>query len=154
MRLWHKNMIPYLPQQQLLGQWRELCCIAANLANEHTPNHLLVNPILDYPPEHFEYYCSLVVREMRKRDISITDTVMKTLQNNIRAWRIYLDQEVPFNFVDLDIEMQFDHDKLFKDWHNERYLEQCYCNLEEKYDRGGIPQKEWERFCCWYYRKG
>lgn len=25
MRLWHKDLIPYLPRQQLLGQWRECC---------------------------------------------------------------------------------------------------------------------------------
>lgn len=43
MRLWHKELIPYLPRQQLIAQWRECCAIASNLASKGTPNHLLVN---------------------------------------------------------------------------------------------------------------
>ena len=57
MRLWHKELIDVLPRQQLLGQWRECCCIALNLSKSGTPNHILVNKILDYPiDEFFEYY--------------------------------------------------------------------------------------------------
>ena len=36
-----------------------------------------------------------------------------------------------------------EYNKLFKNWHNERYLCQCYYNLEEKYDCGGITFDEW-----------
>lgn len=32
---------------------------------------------------------------------------------------------------------------LFEGWHNERYLKQCYYNLQEKYDCGGISKEEW-----------
>jgi hypothetical protein len=28
---------------------------------------------------------------------------------------------------------------------NERYLKQCLYNLQEKYDCGGISQKEWQK---------
>ena len=49
MRLWHKDLIPVLPRQQLLSQWRECCCIARNIVENGTPNHILVNKILDYP---------------------------------------------------------------------------------------------------------
>jgi uncharacterized protein (TIGR02328 family) len=31
MRLWHKDLIPILPDKQLLGQWRECCLIAKNI---------------------------------------------------------------------------------------------------------------------------
>ena len=34
--------------------------------------------------------------------------------------------------------------KIFKDWHNTRYLRQCLYNLQEKYDCGGIPKEEWD----------
>ena len=34
--------------------------------------------------------------------------------------------------------------ELFDDWHTNRYLKQCLYNLEEKYDRGGITQEEWD----------
>ena len=39
MRLWHKDLISVLPRQQLLGQWRECCLIARNIAEKNTPNH-------------------------------------------------------------------------------------------------------------------
>ena len=142
MRLWHRDLIPYLPKQQLLGQWRELCCIGGLLAVDHTPNHILVNPITDYPPEHFEAFCNLVITEMRKRKYEIGEQALRNLQDNVRAWRLYLNQELPFDYVDRDWNMDLGEDIYF-DWHNNRYLRQCYYNLEEKYDRGGIPDGEW-----------
>ena len=33
---------------------------------------------------------------------------------------------------------------VFKDWHNDRYYTQCYYNLQEKYDCGGIKKEEWD----------
>ena len=50
MRCWHKDLISVLPKQQLLGQWRECCLIAKNIAEQGTPNHILVNRIFNYPP--------------------------------------------------------------------------------------------------------
>lgn len=38
-----------------------------------------------------------------------------------------------------------DKDKLYSSWHNDRYLVQCYYNLQEKYDCGGIPREDWEK---------
>ena len=32
MRLWHKDLICVLPKNQLLGQWREVCLIAKEIA--------------------------------------------------------------------------------------------------------------------------
>ena len=32
---------------------------------------------------------------------------------------------------------------MFWGWHNDRYLVQCLCNLQEKYDCGGIDKDEW-----------
>ena len=144
MRLWHRDMIPYLPKQQLLGQWRELCCIAGLLATDHTPNHILVNPVIDYPPEHFEAFCNLVIVEMHKRKYDVGDVALHQLQDHIRAWRLYLKEEIPFDYVDRHWNMDLD-EPIYFDWHTNRYLKQCYYNLEEKYDRGGIPDDEWMR---------
>ena len=142
MRLWHRDMIHYLPKQQLLGQWRELCCIAGCLATDHTPNHILVNPILDYPVEHFEAFCNLVIEEMRRRKYEVGDVALHQLQDHVRSWRLYLNSEVPFDYIDRDWNMNLG-EPIYFDWHNNRYLKQCYYNLEEKYDRGGIPDNEW-----------
>ncbi len=142
MRLWHRDLIKYLPKQQLLGQWRELCLIGGLLASDHTPNHILVNPILDYPPEHFEAFCNLVINTMNDHNFDINDTVLRKLQDNVRAWRLYLNEDLPFDYVDRDWSMNLG-EPIYFDWHTDRYLNQCYFNLEEKYDRGGIPEKEW-----------
>lgn len=44
---------------------------------------------------------------------------------------------------DLDVA----YDDIFRDWHNNRYYWQCFYNLEEKYDCGGITDEEWETIC-------
>lgn len=67
MRLWHKDLIPVLPRQQLLGQWRECCAIMSNIAKKGTPNHVLVNKVMDYNHDHFYTYALHVKDEMRKR---------------------------------------------------------------------------------------
>ena len=125
MRLWHKDLIPYLPQKQLCGQWRECCLIAKNIAEKGTPNHILVNKIMDYPIDHFYIYTSMIADEMEKRGY-------KCNWNNFDKW-LHLD--VACTTINL----------LFKDWHTDRYLKQCLFNLEEKADCGGISPAEWHR---------
>lgn len=122
-RLWHKDLIPYLPKNQLLGQWRECCCIAKNIANNGTPNHILVNKIMDYPIEHFIVYTTLVKQEMQKRSYKC-DTSRFTKWLKWDSFKIL-------------------HSEIFKNWHNVRYLRQCLYNLQEKYDCGGISKEEW-----------
>ena len=58
-----------LPRQQLISQWRECCCIAKNIADKGTPNHILVNKVLDYNYQHFNYYTMLVVNEIKKKKV-------------------------------------------------------------------------------------
>lgn len=142
MRLWHKDLIPYLPKQQLLGQWRECCLIASLLAKDHTPNHILVNPIIDYAPDDFEIYCAIIYNHMSKRGLNVTEEVAKRLETDLRAYRVYLDAELPWDCFIKDFPIETD-EPIFENWHTKRYLRQCYYNLEEKYDRGGIPEDEW-----------
>lgn len=123
MRLWHKDLIPVLPKQQLLGQWRECCCIARNIAVNGTPNHLLVNKIMDYPPEHFNRFAGIVRDEMLHRGYNCD-------YNKFLQYRMFCGHQIS-------------HDDLFAGWHNDRYLLQCFCNLQEKYDCGGITDEEW-----------
>lgn len=125
MRLWHKDLIPYLPRQQLLGQWRECCLIAKQIAEKGTPNHVLVNRVLDYPKDHFYTFCKLVQREMYHRKYRMT------MQAQMKIWR-----ELWHYIPDGDV---------FPGWHNDRYLKQCLANLQEKADCGAIPAEEWKR---------
>lgn len=132
MRLWHKDLIKVLPKQQLLAQWRECCCIAKNIKTKGTPNHLLVNKILRYNKSHFYNYCCLVVNEMLDRGYSVSEKSRKII----------------FDYVDAEerqVGSSISHEELFKNWHNYRYFFQCYYNLQEKYDCGGITEDEWNK---------
>lgn len=132
MRLWHKDLIPVLPRQQLLGQWIECCLIAKEIKEKGTPNHLLVNKIMDYPMEDFFTYGYAVFTEMYARG--------------------YKADWGKFNkyFLDFDLNENNVRGDYFKNWHNDRYLKQCFYNLQEKYDCGGISEEEWHdiNFVC------
>lgn len=132
MRLWHKSLISVLPRQQLLAQWRELCCIAKNIATNGTPNHLLVNKVIQYSDEDFLRYTNIVLNEMKLRGYSVSDEAwMKFYNNVIKAKYCFRSYE------------EIDHSFLYEDWHNDRYFWQCYYNLQEKYDCGGINEEDW-----------
>ena len=125
MRLWHKDLVKLLPKRQLLGQWRECCLIAKNIAEIGTPNHILVNKIMDYPLEYFEGYTKLIYLEMQRRGY-------KPDENKFYQYFPEIKPQVIM------------YTELYQDWHNFRYLAQCYFNLQEKYDCGGISDDEWK----------
>lgn len=127
MRLWHKDLIPVLPKKQLVSQWRECCCIARNISINGTPNHILVNKILDYQIEHFHRYSQEVAYEMKRRGYKC----------DIDKFQSYTKSGVRF------INMP-SHTELFSGWHNLRYLKQCLYNLQEKYDCKGLTDPEWK----------
>ena len=127
MRLWHKDLISVLPREQLTGAWRECSAIAGAILKNGTPNHVLVNKVLDYPISHFISYSKLIRAEMTRRGYrtmqSVEDKIVSLYPNYLLV----------------------DKDKLYSPWHNDRYLMQCYYNLQEKYDCGGIPQEDWDK---------
>lgn len=137
MRLWHKDLIKYLPKNQLIGQWRECCLIAKNLVEKRTPNHILVNRILDYPAWCFENYCQLVAIEMSNRGYKINP---KT-ENKLELYLYWFRKEHKSNKNPF---------KIFEDWHNRRYLDQCFYNLQEKYDCGAITKDDFYVIQCGY----
>lgn len=126
MRIWHKSLIPVLPKAQLVAQWRECSAIAGAILKNGTPNHLLVNKVLDYPISHFITYSLKIRAEMTRRGYK----TMQSVEDKIVS--IYP------NYT------QITYENLFKDWHNERYFEQCFYNLQEKYDCGGLTEEEWK----------
>ena len=126
MRLWHKDLIMVLPRQQLLGQWRECCLIAKHIAEKGTPNHVLVNRVMEYPIEHFRVYGLWVLGEMAGRGYHA----------DLYRFNQYFGEYGP-DVPALGV--------LFDGWHNDRYLKQCLANLQEKADCGAIPAEEWKR---------
>ena len=122
MRLWHKYLIPYLPKKQLISQWRECCCIARNISKNGTPNHILVNKVMNYPQDEFNTYAMEVANEMEKRGYKVD-------KERFWIWRYDI------NTILLT--------SIFRGWHTRKYLMQCFYNLEEKHDCGGISEEEW-----------
>lgn len=132
MRLWHYRLIPYLPKSQLLGQWREL-----NSIFKKQDKHILINYIYEYGKDDLYYYSLRVIQEMKERSYKI-----KSFDNFLKYFEIPKRLEVFFKdgfFAEIDTPF-FKH-------HNDRYLWQCFYNLQEKYDRGqkDFSKAEYER---------
>lgn len=133
MRLWHKDLIPVLPNKQLLGQWRECVAIASNIKRTGSPNHLLVNKIMNYKLSHFYKYCQMITGEMYSRGY---------IPHSLSTEKI---MEIAPADIQMEADVYITHDDLFMGWHNHRYLMQCLYNLQEKYDCGGVSESEWRR---------
>lgn len=130
-RLWHKDMISVLPREQLVAQWRECSAIAGNINTKGTPNHILVNKIMDYPMSHFISYAFHIRQEMTRRGYRTMDSV----------WNKIL-QTYESDYGEVEI---LPLDKLFPEWHNDTYWVICYYNLKEKWMCGGVRDEDWNK---------
>lgn len=111
MRLWHIDIIPYLPNSQLSEQWKDL-----NLIFRKQPKDILINYIYDYPKEYLLYYSNVVMKELYKRHIIIHD-----FEN--------------YNEYFKDVALK-ESDKFRYLQHNNKYFKLCFCLLYERYIRG------------------
>ena len=70
MRLWHYKLIPYLPNEMLVAQWRELIAIKRQW-EKGTLKHRLVSYVKNYneAKQVFYGYAIKVVEELDKRKI-------------------------------------------------------------------------------------
>lgn len=143
MRLWHYAMVDSLPKNQLLSQWRECVCIAKSIYENHTPNHILVNRIMDYNIEEFCNYCNIVMKALKKRNYNITKSSIEKLNRYIGFVPTY------------DINGELVEEPVFKGWHDKIYLDVCYYNLFEKYHyakgNSKIGATEWHILLQKYY---
>lgn len=129
MRLWHYKLLPYIPRQQLLSQLRECVAISKSIYEKGTPNHILVNKIIDYDLSEFRMYCNMVIYEIVcNRGYKVSESTINKLEN----------------YIDFNIDSQVINNEIFKNWHNEMYLKICLYNLYEKYLCSGINQGEWD----------
>lgn len=117
MRCWHIKLLPLLPRQQLLSQLRECVAIAKDIYETGKTNHILINKIMDYPIEHFQEYCDMVIEEMNARDYKVSQQTIDKLSK-------YLNYQCYAPFADPELRKV-----LFKDWNTDRYLIQCLYNL-------------------------
>lgn len=128
MRLWHYKLISVLPNKMLISQWRE--CIAIKRQWEKgTLKHRLVSYVINYGKAMFYNYLVMICIEMDKRGISYKQEYF----NEIHKFCRYCGNEL------------YPMENLHYPEHNDRYLTQCFYNLQEKYDRGIITKEEWEK---------
>lgn len=130
MRLWHTSLISVLPKDQLVAQWRELSAIAGAIQKNGTPNHILVNFVMDYNWDHFISYAYYIRKEMTSRGYrtmnSVWDKIVSLAGDNL-DYQILPLQEV------------------YKDKMNSIYFLICYHNLLEKALCGGIKKEDWDK---------
>ena len=115
MRLWHTKLIKALPKQHLVAQWREVSAIAGAIQKNGTPNHVLVNFVLDYDYDNLISYAYYLREEMKNRGIRTMDSVWDKIVN------------LKPDYVLLPLE------DVYKEKMNDLYLKICYYNLYEKY---------------------
>jgi len=64
LRLWHQDLLPKLPREQLLGQHRECCALRGGGWGK---NHSTVNYVFDHCKYKLYAYHMLVIQEMQRR---------------------------------------------------------------------------------------
>ena len=142
MRCWHKDLIPYLPDLQLKGQWRECALIADALAKNGTPNHLLVNLVTEFDPQEFGVYCQRIYDEMQKRKFNPPFDKMCRIMSDIVNWDLRVDAKDNSRMRTIACGVGF------KGWHNSEYLRVCMANLYEKHffgvGKSRITDEEWK----------
>lgn len=135
MRLWHKDFIHVLPKEQLTGLWRELSAIAGAIQKKGTPNHILVNFVLNYPFDHFISYAAEVREEMTRRGYRTMNSVWDKITSLKPDWK------------------QLPHNEIYSEKMNDIYLTICYYNLYEKYLCGGIDGFDFGEIMRLYHKK-
>lgn len=126
-RLWHCNFIKALPREQLVAQWRELSAIAGAIQKNGTPNHLLVNFVLEYDYDHFISYAYYVRQEMTSRGYRTMDSV----------WNKIVALKPNYTLLPLN--------DLYERKMDLTYANICYFNLFEKWLCGGISDEDWNK---------
>lgn len=127
MRLWHYELLPYLPEAQFKGQLRELVAIMRDWRDKGKTNHVLINRVMEYPrADLYSYFLSYAVEYQQRND----DRIPKCAEE----FRAFKDRpEFP--------------ERPFEGWHDKEYLRVCMANLYEKhvYGRGKsrITDAEW-----------
>lgn len=120
LRIWHYELLPYLPDQQFRGQLRELIVIMHDWRDKGKTNHLLINKVMKYPKSHLSYYFFLYDKEYQRR-------YGKRLDKHYAEF-------IAFCKGSRQVHEKQD---LFAFWHNYEYLRICMANLYEKYLASG-----------------
>lgn len=134
-RLWHYELLPYLPELQFNGQLRELVAIMHDWRDNGKTNHILINRVMEYPKNDLTSYMWLYCKEHGKRyDFDCKEKLMN-------------------EFIDFAEGGHFNPCP-FIGWHDKFYLRVCMANLYEKHvfgvGKSRITDEEWKRLADGY----
>ena len=90
-----------------------------------TLKHRLVHYVTKYSKNIFYVYTLKVVNELKRREIRYQEKYLEEIKKFCCSEK----ENKSFHYPE----------------HNERYLKQCYFNLQEKYNRGIIPEEEFKK---------
>ena len=123
MRLWHEELLPHLPRQQLLGQHRECCALrGAGWGRRHS----VVNYVFNHDPAFLVAYHYRVMDEMHNRGYHPDKTWFNP------SWRGNTLGECE-NWVNPDfVNLIYDQNSFVYNEHNDEYLKECLDNLVGK----------------------
>lgn len=133
MRLWHKDLLPYLPNMQFKGQLREVLAIMRDWRDKGTTNHILINKIMEYPKEELSCYFFLYMDLYEKKyEKQIQESFYKEF----------------YDFAECAPTIN-----CYNTLHNKEYLRVCMANLYEKYlgvGKSKITDEEWKNLLRGY----
>lgn len=124
MRLWHEDLLPYLPRQQILGQNREL---AALRGKGWLKSHETVNYIFKHNPYYLYQYHLLVLQEMTNRGYK-PNKLWYNANYRGKKCKPYIFDIIP----ELDIKRPIYPE------HNNNYLIECVLNLHKKFTEAPV----------------
>ena len=132
MRIWHKDLLEFLPYHLIYEQYLDVQEIKSDIDVYSDIRDPLCKRIMEYSPEHFYTFCvDILVPELTKWKIPYNYQTFEIKSD--WYWYTKLDPFMP----------TVDRDRLFDGWHTTRYLQQCILILEEMYDCKMIEYKDW-----------
>lgn len=135
MRLWHYQLLPYLPDYQFHGQLRELIAIMHSWRDNGKTNSVIINRVMEYPKSELVKYFITYEAQYHKR-------YNKWLTKHWEEFKVFNDNNTD------------NKNTYSKDWHNKEYLRICMANLYEKHKFGKgksrITDEQWKVLCDGY----
>jgi len=157
MRLWHEQLIPLLPRQQLLGQHRE-CCALRGLG--WGKKHLNVNYAFKYKMSFLYNYHISVMIEMLLKDMDVNASWINDKYRGLKCEKISSN-----DFCTEECYPEHDDIYLSENLHNLKYSLNSkgkvknidlFSNFPYIKDEGFYDKPKWKEFfirigkCCFY----
>jgi hypothetical protein len=135
MRLWHAELLSYLPKRLLINLLENICTITECIANKEEIKDFYYWKIVYFDTELEEYSKKVfeLIDLIKEKELSLEEKIK--VENLERTF--HKNFSVATN--------NFENNTCFGEpiWTKERYLKQCLFALQELYDYGYLKQNEW-----------